>query len=329
MFRTLLTLAVCAWAATASAQQWAEKMFSDRSIDFGAVPRDATTEHEFKITNLYKEDVHIAGVRASCGCTSPRIVNDTLSSHETGAIIAAFNTRGFTGQHSARVTVTFDRPQWAEVELNVRGYIRTDVVLEPGQVALGSVPLGEKAEKKIKIEHYGRDDWKLTGVTSDATYIEPSLREVSRSSGRVVYELDVKLNDDAPAGIINDRLVLATNDRREQFPVKVEGRVVTPLSVSPTSLVLGTLQPGQKVQKRIVVRGTKPFTILEVRCDDEAFAFDVPKQAGAVHLIPVTFVAGSETGKISRKIEIVTDLAQQPTVELLAIGQVAAPLAQD
>jgi hypothetical protein len=164
-------------------------------------------------------------------------------------------------------------------------------------------------------------------VTTDAKYLDPSIREVSRSSGRVVYELDVKLADDAPAGIIDDQLILATNDRREQFPVKVEGRVVTPLSVSPTSLMLGTVQPGQKVQKRIVVRGTKPFTILEVRCDDESFAFDVPKQAGAVHLIPVTFVAG-EPGKISRKIEIVTDLAQQPTVELFVIGQVAAPLAQ-
>jgi hypothetical protein len=225
------------------------------------------------------------------------------------------------------VTVTIDRPQWAEVELNVKGYVRTDIVLEPGQVDLGSVPLGQTADKKIKIEHFGRDDWKLTGVTAHSPYLQPSLKEISRSFGRVVYELDVQLKDGAPSGYLNDQLVLATNDRRASFPVIVEGRIVSPLTVSPTTLMLGTLAPGQKVIKRIVVKGTKPFNILEVRCDDEAFAFEVTNETSVVHLVPVTFVAGNQPGKISRKIEVITDMADHATAELTAIGQVSAPLA--
>jgi hypothetical protein len=302
-------------------------MFSQRSHDFGAVPRAAKVEHEFVITNPYKEDIHIAGVRASCGCTQPRIVNDTLKTYEKGAIVAAFNTQAFTGQHSARLTVTIDQPQWAEIELNVKGYIRTDIVLEPGQVNLGSVPHGQAASKSIKIEHYGRDDWKLTAVTANSRYLSPSLKELSRAPGHVVYQLEVQLNDAAPAGYLNDQLILATNDRRAQFPVIVEGRIVSPLSVSPNVLMLGTLAPGQKVIKRIIVKGAKPFRILEVRCDDEAFQFDVPKEPNVLHLVPVTFVAGNEPGKVSRKIEIVTDLGESSTAEITAIGHVSAPLA--
>ena len=38
------------------------------------------------------------------------------------------------------MTVTIDKPFHAEVQLQVHGYIRTDVVVDPGQVALGLVP---------------------------------------------------------------------------------------------------------------------------------------------------------------------------------------------
>jgi hypothetical protein len=329
MFRLAIAAVVSLCAATASAQSWADKMFTEDSFDFGAVPRSAKVEHAFVITNPYQEDIHIAGVSTSCGCTEPRILKDTLKTHETGAIVAAFNTRGFSGQRSARLTVTIDRPQWANVELNVKGYIRTDVVLEPGQVKLGSVPEGGTAGKKIQIEHYGRDDWQLTGVTSALPYLQPSLKELSRSVGLVVYELDVQLTGGAPAGYLNDELIVTTNDRRVQFPVIVEGRIVAPLTVSPTALMLGTVVPGQKVVKQIVVRATEPFAILDVRCDDGAFSFNLPasKEAKTVHLVPVAFQADEPLGKFTRTIEIVTDLGDGSTAELTAIGHVSAPLA--
>lgn len=59
------------------AQEWADKMFKTRNHDFGNIARAAKAEFAFELTNLYLEDVHIAGVRASCGCTTPRIEKDT------------------------------------------------------------------------------------------------------------------------------------------------------------------------------------------------------------------------------------------------------------
>src|SRR6185295_20140374 len=110
-----LALSMCPLGA--SAQQWAEKMFSDTKFDFGAVPRAAKVEHRFVIKNIYKEDAHISSVRSSCGCTSPRIEKDSLKTYEKGAIVAAFNTATFTSQHRATVTMTFDKPFHAEVRL--------------------------------------------------------------------------------------------------------------------------------------------------------------------------------------------------------------------
>lgn len=327
MFRITCTLAVILCAATASAQQWADKMFSERSVDFGGVPRAAKIEHEFVITNLYDEDVHIARVRSSCGCTKPRIVNDTLKSWEKGKIVAAFDTHAFTGQRSATLTVTFDRPQWAEVQLRVKGYIRTDVVLNPGEVNFGSVPEGEAREKTIRIRYAGRDDWKITDVTSNSPYLTATVEQADRSGGQIGYELAVKLADDAPAGYLNAQLILKTNGRRSQFPVKVEGRIVPPLTVSPASLLLGTLEPGQQIKKQIVVKGAKPFKIVDVRCDGQGFEFKTSDEAKAVHLVPLEFKAPKKPGNFTCKIEIVTDLDGNQSVTLSAIGQVAAALA--
>src|SRR5437764_536898 len=105
MFRpvSLALMALSLNVAAASAQDWAEKMFAETSHDFGAVARAAKVEHRFVLTNQYRDDVHIAGVRSSCGCTMPRIEKDTLKSREQGAIVAAFNTSAFSGQRSAQV----------------------------------------------------------------------------------------------------------------------------------------------------------------------------------------------------------------------------------
>jgi hypothetical protein len=70
-------LLVTCLSASASAQDWAKKMFKVHSHDFGAVARGSKTIYEFELENLYEEDVHIASVRASCGCTLPSISKDT------------------------------------------------------------------------------------------------------------------------------------------------------------------------------------------------------------------------------------------------------------
>ena len=328
MLRVVCTLAVALCASIASAQQWAEKMFSEKSFNFGGVPRAAKVEHDFVFTNPYKEDVHVISVRSSCGCTQPRIEKDTLKAHEQGKIIAAFNTHSFTGQRGATVTVTFDRPHWGEVQLQVKGYIRTDVVLNPGQVNFGSVPEGEAGEKTVKIKYAGRNDWKITGVESNSPYVTATIKETDRESGRVGYELDVKLADNAPAGYVNEQLTLTTNDRRTgKFPVAIEARVVPELTVSPAALLLGTLQPGQKVTKQIVVKGAKPFKIVDIHCENGAFQFKTSDEAKAVHLVPITFEAPDKPGKLVTKIEIITDLGENKSITLSVIGQISAPLA--
>ncbi len=328
----LLRIAACAILLVfaplpCSAQEWARKMFAESRHDFGSVARAGKAVYAFELTNLYQEDVHISSVRSSCGCTTPKIAKDTLKTYEKGAIVCTFNTRTFRGQRSATVTVTFDKPFFAQVQLQVQGYIRSDVVLTPGGVEFGNVDSGQPIEKKLGIAYAGRSTWKIVEVKSPSEYIEARVEEKTRAGGQIEYDLHVKLRDDAPAGFIREQLILVTNDQRSrEVPIEVQGRVMASVTVSPGTLFMGALRPGEKVTKQVVIQAKKPFKVTSVDCDD-CFEFKTPDAAKPVHVIPVTFVAGGEPGKKTYKIKITTDLGEETVSELSAYAQVLQPAA--
>ena len=294
----------------APAQEWARKMFKTTSHDFGTVARGSKQECAFEFTNIYKEDVHVASVRSSCGCTTPSVTKDALKTYETSEIIAVFNTKSFLGYKSATVTVTIDKPFYAELQISVSGYIRSDVVFTPGVVDFGSVEVGAGAETKIDVAYVGRNDWKITDVRSANQNLEVELAETARGGGRVNYRMDVRLKRGAPAGYLQDQLALVTDESdAKSLSLPVEGQIVSPLSVSPASLVLGVLKPGETVKKRLVVRGNKPFRIVSVKSDDPGFKFEEsPGPAKTLHFVSLEYAAGNEPGKISPTIKIETDL---------------------
>lgn len=314
-------------SSTGLAQEWAQKMFPITEHNFGTIARGAKAEYEFVLTNIYLEDVHIAAVRSSCGCTTPSITKDSLKTYEKGAILAHINSDTFLGQRGATLTVTIDKPFYAEVQLHVSTYIRSDVVFQPGSVQLGAVDQGKPAQSKVAINYAGRSDWKVLEVRSANKHITGEVVETGRGNGLVNYELMVHLDGQAPAGYLRDNLILVTNDRNlTQVPVPVEGRVETGITVSPSSLLMGVVQPGQKVTKQLVIRGKKPFRVLSVSCGDQSFKFDTSAETTAkpLHVIPVTFEAGKDPGKIVKTIRIETDLGES-NPELSAYAVIATP----
>ena len=328
LIRAVAVLVVLvAGVAPASAQEWARKMFKETQYNFGGVARGAKTEHRFQFKNIYMEDLHIAGVRASCGCTTPWVTKDSLKTYETGEIVAHFNTDRFTGQRGATLTVTIDKPFPAEVQLRVDGYIRTDVVLDPGSVTFGSIDQGKKAKKNVNVAYAGRSDWQIVDIKSSNPNIKAKAVETNRKNGRVDYRLSIAVADDAPAGYLQDQLILVTNDRNyTQVPVAIEGRIVPELTVNPSLVSLGRLQPGETVRKQIIVQGKEPFCITGVECDHSGFDFELPAKANnqpkTVHRLPLTFVAGKQAAKISESIRIETDLNGGAATEVRATAQI-------
>jgi hypothetical protein len=318
---TLLAFCLLVSCSVAEAQEWAKKMFTTTAHDFGTVVRGAKTEFRFPFKNIYVEDLHVASVRSSCGCTSPEITKRDLKTYETAYVVATYNTHAFTGHRSATVTVTFDRPFYAEVQLQVSGNIRGDIIVQPNFVDLGTVNQGQATERAITVTQTSRPDWRITDVRSANANFEVDVIERTRVPGNVSYDLKVKMKPSAPPGFVKEQLILVTNDQHAgTFPIEVEGRVVPELTVAGV-INFGSLEAGTKSTKPLIVRGRKPFKILDVVCNDDRFSFELPDYYAtpkSLYKIPVTFTAGDEPGKVINKIMIETDRGKRSLPAVIA-----------
>ena len=300
-------------------------MFETTKHDFGTIAAGAKAEFSFKFQNKYLYDVHIARVRSSCGCSSVRVTKDSLATYETGEIVASINSDRLRGHQSSTLTVIFDKPRYAEVQLKVSVYIRGDYVLQPSGIDFGEVQSGSTPVRELTVTHYGDADWGLVDILSSIPHVQCALGEPGRSGSRVSYPIKATLAADAPPGELRHELFLVSNDTEaKKIPVMVDGRVRPLLSVAPAFLYLGSLRPGQSVTKRLVVRASTPFHVVQISADCECFEFSfTPDEKKTLHLIPVKFTAGDKQAGIRRTLQIKTDLegAEAEIVALAAIDE--------
>jgi hypothetical protein len=266
-------------------------------------------------------------VRSSCGCTTPQIGQPWLKTWQKSEIKAVVDTRGHLGRKDATLTVIFDRPFPAEVQLNCYTFIRGDVVVQPEVVQFGAVAQGTAVQRKAQISYAGRSDWRIERVESGNPHLSAQVVERERGGGSVKYDLLVTLAAGAPSGRIQEHLVLVTNDyaaSSARVPVPVEGAVegAGGVTVRPSPLMMGLAEPGKTVTRQLVVQGRAPFRILAARADDQRFRVGASPEAKSVHIVPVTFTAGSDPGNIATKLHLQTDQATTKEVDVVAQVQV-------
>lgn len=319
--RIVLLAALCVLLSSSQslANNWARSMFSNTSHDFGTVARAANTEFRFEFENRTKQTIHVRNVRTSCNCTSPSIVTETVQPGQIGVILAKFNTHSHTGSKQATVTVTFDRPQFAEVQLTVKGYIRSDIVFNPGEALFGNVQEGDSKSLTVDLDYAGRSDWKVVGLGCNDQFIQTGITELSRSGGRVKYRIDLTLKPDAPVGTLQSEVFVKTNDRSmTSVPLRMLANVQPTIAISPQLVALGDVKEGESVRQILVIRGQQPFRITEIYSDQFDISFDPIDEPKNLHTLPVTLTMKPGKGEIQGKIFVKTDLPGNTEVSVAA-----------
>lgn len=332
MYRTLIRTSLIAatvafvsstLASTSMATDWTDITFPNKKHDFGTCAVAAKTEYRFSVFNQFQQNLHIQTVRASCGCTTPVIETPTIAPGQTGTILARFNTDTFKGQKGATLTVVIDQPFYTEVQLRVDGYIRSDMVFHPGSVDFGTVNQGEASTKSSKVFYAGRTDWEILGVNSNKPWLIPTVTEVSRSGGSIQYELGLTLSDSAPKGFFQDQIVVTTNDSAmPRVPLPTTGFVESPLSISPQSIALGSLKPGQSINQRLVIKGRVPFVVESINADGWEVDFKPSTTARTTHMITAKFTPTGAVGPQKVDVEIRTNGNSKAIAKATLIAEV-------
>lgn len=303
------------------AQDWTRKMFKEFEHDFGTVVRGSNPEHRFVIENVFKEDIRIESVNSSCGCTSVSLEKRTLKTWEKAELVAHFNTVGFSGQRQATVTVRFSAPYVGEVQLQVKGNIRTDVQVAPGDINFGTINPNATPRQTVEVRKFGNANWRILDVRSTFPHIGVSLSETQRDQNRVNYLLTASLKSTTPPGQVQGELVVIATDGNQELklPIQFSGKVVSSLQLSPPVLDLANVKAGETVTRKVILKAEQPFRVKDVTCENTAFSVQADGESRTTHFLEVTYKCPNEPGRQQAELHFVTDLAEQSTTVLPAI----------
>jgi hypothetical protein len=94
------------------------------------------------------------------------------------------------------------------------------------------------------------------------------------------------------------------------------------LSVSPDVVSLGQVAVNGESERRVVIRGAKPFKITAVKgTDGQLSVHDNTADSKAVHVLTVKLKPG-KAGDLNRNLRVETDLPEDNSVEFEVSAQV-------
>lgn len=325
MRNAMLALALFAGLASPVCAQgsWADKMFQEGTAhDFGSIPRGTQLFHRFKITNIYAAKLDLVQMRTSCGCVTVNPTTRTLESRAEAYVDIMMDARKFTGRKTVMVYLTVGPQFVSTATLQVSATSRTDVVLNPGQINFGIVPVSQTPTQTIDVEYAGVLNWKITEFVKHNAPLHASYEELYRRPGQVGYRLKVTLKDDVPAGVFKQELLLRTNDTTSPLvPVLVEATIQRPLTVSPNAVALGTVKAGDSMTRKVIVRGSRPFRITAIEGIGDGITADLPGNSANSHVLALT-INPSQAGTLLREIRIKTDVGADTSLTVTIQGTV-------
>lgn len=317
-----------AFASPAFANSFSQ-LFRETSHDFGTVARAAKTEFRFEFENPYSQPIHVRSVRTSCGCTTPMIETETVPPGGRGSILARFNTGTHSGARAATVTVTFDKPSYGEAQLHVKGYIRTDVVFQPGEANFGSVAQGESKSMDIVLDYAGKPTWEITRIQCDESCVRIEKEEKARNNGRIQYAVKIRLDETAPAGPIESEIVVHTNDRNlTTVPLRLTANVLPDISVHPNLFSLGDISASDSIKQVLVLKAQQPFRVLAIKSDEfEIQHGELTDQPRALHTLPIQLrtLAQQGFGELKGKVTVETDFPSKSVLSIDVVYRLKTP----
>ena len=333
----LLSIAVLPITAVADdgAVAWGNKFFVPKETppiivhDFGTVPSGTTLIHRFVVTNIYAVPMQIVDdPRPTCGCT--RIVRYTkkLEPRESGFIDVEMDGRRFQGAKTVTIPINFGPQYRSTATLQVRAFARDDVAMTPGQINFGVVALGQQPNQAIDVQYSGKQlNWQITSVDdANAPNVKVAVQRLAPVRGSISYRLTASLKGDAAPGMLQDAIVLKTNDPASPIlTVAVAGMVQSPLAIVQGAIVkLDTVAVGQESVRNVMIRATKPFRIVKVDGEGDGLTVKYDPVMLPIQKVTITFKP-TQSGVLQRKLTIHTDQKDMATVTIEGIAEAPNP----
>ena len=302
---------------------WADGLFDELNKDFGSVPRGMILQHNFKIKNNTREVVGILGVRSSCGCTTIQTPKRYLQPGEESSVQVRMDSGRFRGPKTVSLHVKLDRPESHEVKIWVKANSRDDIALSPEIVDFKTVRVGEGANFDIQIRFFGLPDAEIHEVSTASGYLNTKFKQEVRSQSETIYTLSVELSGQAPVGKWYSDIWVETNQSsafKIRIPVRME--IISALLASPASIEFGEVSKNQETERRVLIRGAKPFRLTKIEgLGDSVKVKFVSDQSKTTHVITLV-LKDMKAGYFQGNVKAFTDIEDFPVLQIPVRGEI-------
>jgi hypothetical protein len=320
MVRHTLPVLLVLMATSALMAGEAEKFFDERSKDFGTVPFGQPQVHHFKITNTTNQQVFITGARVSCGCTSASIPVNALQPGQSTYLTASMDTKRFIGHKEVIIYVNFGVPA-EEVTLSVRANRNDNFSKSTDAMTMGQVRKGIEGSAKMTITMRNDPSFDIRGAASSTDYVQASFKLLRRDRNEVVYEVNATMKPGLDTGFWTTDVLLNTSSSSVptvRLPLYVD--IVAPITATPAQVQFPSVKVGDKKELTVVVKGDKPFKILDVKGGDATVEAQADgKDPKAAHVLKVVYTPSS-AGATAKEIVVVTDATAEGKITIPVRG---------
>ena len=203
--------------------------------------RSAARDHllaQVHVTNIYDVPMQVTEVRKSCTCLDYVPLTKILQPNETADFTVTMNAGKFVGFNAQTFYVTFGPKYVSTAVIRVQATSRTDVSINPGGIAFGTVTLGTRPSQSVSVKYSGKTrDWKLTEIAPVQGPFDVKVTEVSRGGplrGGVEYQVEVTLKPTAKPGPMAETVNIKTTDSAHPVvQVAVTATVAAPIELAP------------------------------------------------------------------------------------------------
>ena len=257
-------------------------------INMGIIRNDGNTTMEIKVHNRGKAPLKITKITTSCGCTQAKMEekDKTIAPGAFSPLSVTANPAKIASGFESRKSVTLNSndPATPALKFDVIVKVNPEYLLEPAQVAFGTVEKGKPHEQTIQFRQLTDNLIEIKNITSMARNRALELSHELRPKeqwldpNKPEYNIHVKVADSVPLGPFSGRFtILTTCKRRAEVPVSVTATVTSWYSITPARMLVLRQVPGmgQEDQAKAVIAADRPFEITDLEPTIEGLSAEV------------------------------------------------------
>lgn len=228
---TMLTLLL------AHSSTLADIQFDKETVKLGEVRSGSPLSHRFTFLNRGNSSITFVNVRTTCGCLRPQLTQHTWAAGEKGQIKLYVHTLGEpAGLQTWRAFLTYrDNGQLKRKTLTLSATIRKEVIVQPAALLIYTTGT---AKHRLTLTDTRAKPLSITKLLSDSEHIKARVvKQTKDSKGQTVYDIELSVIGEIPAGQTHHALTIVTNDAGYQqlyVPMTIHKRSAAKVVASPS-----------------------------------------------------------------------------------------------